>query len=112
MPVAADAFQQLPDGPLQLLQLQRLIVQRVQLPEQQPLQGTGTGTVQRGGDVAKRHPQAPQSPDAVQPPQVLFGVAAVAGSRADSCPEQADAVVVVERPDRHTGCRRQLPDAP
>lgn len=54
LPLPAEACQQLPDGPLRLFQLQGLLAQGIELPQQQFLQGIGTSfrPVHQGANLA------------------------------------------------------------
>ena len=78
-----DAGKQVPDPVLHRLDLLGVVAHVTQLPFQEGAQGgqvIGRG-LQRGTDIRQRESEHLERPDPVQPPHVLPGVAAVAGSR-------------------------------
>lgn len=68
--------------------------------------------VEQRRDLLQSEPQASQRQDLVEPPHVLSRIQAVTGRRPLPRHQEADIVVVVQRPDRRAGHLRELSDLP
>jgi len=56
---------------------------------------TGILCAEKRGDLGQRQPHLPKCEDAIQPPDILFGIDAVAGLRALRWDEQTQLVVMM-----------------
>jgi hypothetical protein len=68
--------------------------------------------LQRDADFGQWQSEHLKGPNPVKPPQVLLGVAAVAGSRSPASGQQPDLVIVMECPDRDAAPFRKFTDTP
>ncbi len=68
--------------------------------------------MEQGRDVRQRQPDLAEREDAIEPPDVLFGVETVDGPGALGWDEQAQLVVVMEGANGHACPRRKRPHLP